>query len=124
MFKLADPDQTYVHQVAVPMPGAQGGDTVHTFNARFRLLPSSQYRALFKLEHLAEASDYEVIRQFLDGWEPGDILNHDGTDLPCSDETLRQLCDIHYWARAVVEAYIDFYTGTPTKNLPAPPATG
>ncbi len=124
MFRLAKPSQTYVHTVAVTVPGAQDSEQTRTFDARFWVLSTSKFRALFKPENLAEVSDYQVIREFLAGWEPGAIQRHDGTDLTFGEEALRQLCDINYWAQAVVEAYIDFHSGARTKNFKAPPATG
>ena len=122
MFRIAKKDQTYLHPVTVQVPVGNDSTQPMTFTDKFLYLPTSDFRAIFSTQNLTQKIDHAVIAEFLVGWE--NIENHDGTLLAFSGEALKQLCDIRYWAQAVVEAYIEFHSGLPAKNSPAPPATG
>jgi len=122
MFKLADPQQSYAHPVTVQVPVGNNSWRSESFNAEFRLLSTAEFQALFAPDNLTKRTDQEVISTFLTGWS--DIHEYDGGELKYSDVALAKLCDLHYWARAVVEAYIEFHAGQPSKNFATPLGTG
>lgn len=118
MFKIASPDQTYRRLITVQQPQPDGGVAPLQFTAHFLYVQNHRLNELLA----AGGSDYDFLRPLLVGWE--DIEHHDGTALAFSKARLKTLCEIRYWAKAVVEEYLSFHAGEPAKNSETPPATG
>ena len=109
MFKLPDPNATWKVPVVVSVPANSTEPEKHDFTAHFRWLESP---ALNKL--IAAGDDLAFLKAVLAGYDG--IDDHSGEALTFNDDNLAILTGISYFAKAVVETYIDWHQGLPIKN--------
>ncbi len=113
MFQLATPDQAYDYPVTVEKPTPGGEIVTEDFTARFKLIPDSVVQ---------ESDDMAILEAALVGWDG--INDHNAHGLPFNKKNRTMLCDIPYWRRCTVQAYVRFAAGLPVKNSAPPPADG
>ena len=109
MFTLADPSKTYRVPVAVSVPTDSATPAKHEFTAEFRLLDRAEVDKL-----ISAGGDREFLDEVLAGWSG--IKRHDGGDLEFNKTNLETLSKITYWARSVIDAYLEWQAGLPLKN--------
>lgn len=120
MFRLPDPDQSYVRIVTVNIPTPDGGVAEKKFKAYFLFKPTDEVNEL--LFAGGADGDYAFCSAILSGWE--DIEVNDGTVLKFTNENVRMLSQIGYWVNAVTNDYLAFVRGEPAKNSKPLPDTG
>ena len=115
MFRLANPDDSWPATVEVDVPGE---DKPQSHRARWRVLPDAEINRLLARQRGAQA----LLERALAGWE--DVREHDGSEIPFSVDAIARLCEVAYWRRAAVDAYLRWVAGLPEKNSSTPPAAG
>jgi len=103
MFRLPDPKDVYPTAVKVRAPRPSGGPVEMEFVARLRYVPTSE---------MAPLTDGEAAERVLAGWEG--VADFDGGELPFSAEAAARACNVRWFAKAVVEAYLERFD--PQKN--------
>ena len=113
MFRLANPDDTWRSRLDVAVPGDEAPQSHYVW---WRVLDDDEINTL-----LAQ-SGQALLERAMANWEG--VATFDGKELPFSPENLARLCQVPYWRRAAVDAYLRWIAGLPSKNSSTPPAAG
>lgn len=113
MFRLANSDDVYPGTVVVDVPGA---DAPQRHPVSWRLIGDRE------INRLLAQSAHALLQRVIAGW--GGLAHNNGAEIAFDADGLALLCDVPYWRRAAVDAYLRFVTGLPEKNCSAPPSTG
>ena len=115
MFTVAAPDQTYQLNVTVQCPQPEGSFAEADYTAEVVLL---SYSKITEIQNAAveanENPDIPIIRQALRGWR--DIHDADGTVMAFNPTNLALVCNLPYFSKATVTAYLKWAAGAPEKN--------
>jgi hypothetical protein len=100
--------KTFKWPVTVEEPTDGGTFDSNTFDITFKRLGRKDFAAL------SEKGDWILIKSVVLDW--AGISNEDGTEVPFSTDTLRELSDDPYWIRGVLKAYTDTFDGAKLGN--------
>ena len=103
MFRLPSPEDRWPTAVEVAVPRPDGKPETAAFEVSFRYVASSE---------IAPLTDQEAAERVVAGWK--DVADSDGKTLAFSEEALAAAADVRWWAKAVVEAYLERFD--PPKN--------
>lgn len=112
MFKITQ-DRTYKWPVTVHIPADGGKFTKATFTAEFRGMSQDAIDTTLN-DMRAGDRDADFSNECLVGWSG--VQDHDGTDLPFSDEAKIKLLNIPYVRAAIVTAFFESLSGGRRKN--------
>ena len=104
MFKIEKPKEiTWPVTVSIPR---DGGNTVKaTFTGIFRILPTSEFNAIYS----SGGNDEDLIRNVMTGW--CDLCDESGVPLVVSDDNLNMIVTVPYIRSAIVAAYLELAHG-------------
>lgn len=112
MFKIEKPKEiTWPVTVNVPRDG--GNTTKAVFTGKFKILPSSEFNAIYQ----NGGNDDDLIRNVLVGWGD-DLCDVEGNPMEFSSEFRDQVIAIPYVRNAIAAAYLELSQGkkAATKN--------
>lgn len=104
MFKIKQ-SSSYTWPVKFDVPIDGGTFRPETFDAEFRRIPQSGFKALLE----ALKPDAEACREVLIGWKG--VIGEDGQEMQYSESARDNLLEVPLVAGAIISAFIDSYTG-------------
>lgn len=104
MFRI-DPKPSYRWPVTVHIPQDGGKTQEARFWARFRLLSTDAFQAVYA----SGGTDEDLLKQVLVGWE--EVADEGGEPLPFNEETRSSLIAIPYVRMALIAAYLEMSQG-------------
>ncbi len=105
MFKIEKQKEIF-WPVTVSAPRDGGSTTKATFTGRFRVMPSTEFSAIYS----NGGTDEDLIRNVLTGWND-DLCDESGSPLAFNDENLNMIVSIPYIRAAIVAAYLELSIG-------------
>jgi hypothetical protein len=109
MFKIVEAP-SFKWPVTVHIPKDGGKFVTATFTAEFAALPQDEIDTALE-QYRGGNLDSNFATQVLINWNPGQVQDSDGSELPYSDEAKEKLVRMSYVRNAVVEAFFDAVSG-------------
>lgn len=105
MFKIEKPkDIAWPITVSTPRDG--GSTAKATFTGRFRVMPSTEFNAIYS----NGGTDEDLVRNVLTGWND-DLCDESGNPLAFNEENLNMIVSIPYVRAGIIAAYLELSGG-------------
>ncbi|MDE2388924.1 MAG: hypothetical protein KGN35_07580 [Betaproteobacteria bacterium] len=105
MFKIEKPKEIS-WPVTVSAPRDGGSTAKSTFTGKFKVMPSTEFNAIYN----NGGTDEDLIRNVLTGWND-DLCDESGNPLEFNEENLSMIVSVPYVRAGIIAAYLELSSG-------------